>query len=66
MIPPPATISGRSASFSIASAFSTWRRLAARLVDRQRLVGLEVELDLGRLDVDRQVDQDRARAGPSA
>ena len=31
MIPPPATISGRSASFSIASAFSTWRRLALGL-----------------------------------
>lgn len=32
----------------------------ARLVDRQRLVGLRVELDLGQLDVDRQVDEDRA------
>ena len=31
MIPPPATISGRSASFSIAMAFSTWRRLALGL-----------------------------------
>ena len=31
MIPPPATISGRSASFSIAMAFSTWRRLACGL-----------------------------------
>ena len=35
-----------------------------RLVDRQRLVGVEVELDLGHLHVDRQVDQHRARAGP--
>ena len=31
MTPPPATISGRSASFSIASAFSTWRRVARGL-----------------------------------
>ena len=37
-----------------------------RLVHRQRLVGLEVELDLGQLDVDRQVDQHRARAARSA
>ena len=28
MMPPPAVISGRSASFSIASAFSTWARVA--------------------------------------
>ncbi len=35
------------------------RRL--RLVDRQRLVGLDVELDLGHLHVERQVDQHRAR-----
>lgn len=33
-----------------------------RLVHRQRLVRLRVELDLGELHVDRQVDQDRARA----
>jgi hypothetical protein len=33
-----------------------------RLVDRQRLVRLRVELDLRLLDVDRQVDQDGARA----
>lgn len=31
-----------------------------RLVDRQRLVGVRVEVDLGELDVDRQVDEDRA------
>ena len=36
------------------------------LVDRERLIGVEVELDLGRLHVDRQIDQHRARAGPSA
>ncbi len=33
-----------------------------RLVGRQRLVGLRVELDLGLLHVDRQVDEDRAGA----
>jgi hypothetical protein len=32
-----------------------------RLVDRQRLVGVDVEVDLGHLDVEGQVDQDRAR-----
>ena len=37
-----------------------------RLVERQRLVGLGVEFDLGHLHVERQVDQHRARAGPSA
>ena len=37
-----------------------------RLVDRQRLVGVDVELDLGHHHVERQVDQHRARAGPSA
>ena len=31
MIPPPATISGRSAASSMSSAFSIWRRLAAGL-----------------------------------
>ena len=31
MMPPPATISGRSASFSIASAFSIWARVAVGL-----------------------------------
>ena len=31
MMPPPATISGRSAAFSIAIAFSIWRREAAGL-----------------------------------
>jgi hypothetical protein len=31
MTPPPATISGREDSFSIASAFSTWRRVARGL-----------------------------------
>jgi hypothetical protein len=31
MIPPPATISGRSARASMESAFSIWRRLAAGL-----------------------------------
>ena len=36
------------------------RRL--RLVDRQRLVGVDVELDLGHLHVERQVDQHRAGA----
>jgi hypothetical protein len=36
-----------------------------RLVDRQGLVGVDVEVDLGHLDVEGQVDQDRARpAGP--
>ncbi len=35
------------------------RRLG--LVDRQRLVGVDVELDLGDLHVERQVDQHRAR-----
>ncbi|MDT4845758.1 hypothetical protein FQZ97_797540 [compost metagenome] len=29
MMPPPATISGRSAAFSMARAFSAWARLAA-------------------------------------
>lgn len=33
-----------------------------RLVDGQRLVRLRVEVDLGLLDVDRQVDEDRAGA----
>ena len=32
-----------------------------RLVDRQRLIGLVVELDLGELHVERQVDQHRPR-----
>ena len=36
------------------------------LVRRQRRVGLDVELDLGHLDVDRQVDQHRARAARNA
>lgn len=31
MTPPPATISGRSDSFSSAIAFSTWARVAAGL-----------------------------------
>ncbi len=31
-----------------------------RLVDRQRLVGVDVEFDLGHLHVERQVDQHRA------
>lgn len=31
MTPPPATISGRSAAFSIASALSIWARVAAGL-----------------------------------
>ena len=34
-----------------------------RLVDRKRCVGVRVELDLGHLHVEREVDQDRA--GPS-
>ena len=59
MMPPPATISGRSASFSIAMRLLDLAAAGPRLVDRQRLVGVEVELDLGRLDVDRQVDQHR-------
>ena len=60
MMPPPATISGRSASFSMASAFSACLRVIDGLNGRQRLVGVDVELDLGELDVDRQVDQHRA------
>jgi hypothetical protein len=31
MMPPPAVISGRSASFSMCSAFSIWARVAAGL-----------------------------------
>ena len=31
MMPPPATISGRSAATSMSSAFSTWARVAAGL-----------------------------------
>ena len=63
MMPPPATISGRSAALSIASAFSICAARGGRLVDRQRLVGFVVELDLGHLHVDRQIDQHRA--GPA-
>ena len=57
--PPPATISGRSAATSMSIAFSICARVARGLYDRQRRVGLDVELDLGQLDVDRQVDQHR-------
>ena len=37
-----------------------------RLVDRQRLIGLRIEIDLSQLDVDGQIDQYRTRAGPTA
>ena len=57
--PPPATISGRSASSRRSSARSIWARVAARLIGRQRRVRCDVELDLRLLDVDRQVDQHR-------
>lgn len=33
----------------------------ARLVDGQRLVGIDVELDFGQLDVERQIDEHRPR-----
>ena len=61
MMPPPATISGRCDAFSIDERLF---RLLARgpgLVDGKRLIGLVVELDLGHLHVDRQVDQHGTR-----
>ena len=63
MMPPPATISGRSASFEHLHRLLDLAPAGRRLVDRQRFVGVDVELDLGGLDVDRQVDQHRA--GPA-
>ena len=62
MMPPPATIKGRSAAIAAsASAFSICLRLARRLVGAERLVGVDVELDLSHLHVERQVDQHRPR-----
>jgi hypothetical protein len=46
----------------MSSAFSICLRRGRGLVDGQRLVGVDVELDLGHLHVERQVDQHRARA----
>ena len=62
MTPPPATISGRSAALSIASACLDLRARRRGLVDRQRRIGRIVEFDFGELHVERQIDQHRARA----
>ena len=60
MMPPPATISGFSAAFSIAIALLDLGVRRLRFVGFEGLVGLDVELDLGELHVDRKVDQHRA------
>jgi hypothetical protein len=60
MTPPPATISGpRLEHFQRALDLRARRR---GLVDRQRAIGLVVEFDLGKLHVERQVDQHRPGA----
>ena len=61
MMPPPATISGRSAVGQHVQRLLDLRPGRGRLVDRQRLVGVGVEVDLGHLHVERQVDQHRTR-----
>ena len=62
MIPPPATISGRSAGRQQIQRLLDLRPAGGRLVDRKRLVGGRIEFDLGHLHVHRQVDQHRARS----
>ena len=63
MMPPPATITGRSRRGQHVHCLGRLGPGGLRLVDRQRLVGVGVELDLGHLHVERQVDQHRA--GPA-
>ena len=62
MMPPPATISGRSDAFSISMARSRLRPRGRRLIDGQGLIGFDVEFDLRDLHVDRQIDQHRSWA----
>ena len=62
MMPPPATMSGTLAGGEHVEGLLDLGARRGRLVGRQRGVGLDVELDLGHLDVDRQVDEDRTRA----
>ena len=60
-IPPPATISGRSAAVEHVQRLLDLGPGRRRPVDGQRLVGVDVEVDLGQLHVEGQVDQHRAR-----
>ena len=59
MMPPPATISGRSADDQHVDRLRGLGSRCRRLVDGQRLIRLRVEIDLGQLDVDGQIDQHR-------
>jgi hypothetical protein len=62
MMPPPATISGLLGRGQHVQRLLDLLARGGGLVDGQRLVGVDVELDLGHLHVERQVDQHRARA----
>ena len=57
MMPPPATSSGRSAAQQHVQGLVDLGSAGGRCVDRQRGVGVGVEVDLGHLHVERQVDQ---------
>ena len=62
MMPPPATISGRSRCGEHVQCLFQLLAAGPRLLHGQGLVGVDVEFDLGQLHVDRQVQQHRARA----
>ena len=66
MMPPPATINGRSASLSIVSAFSTCAPRRCGLVGSKRLIGVGIELDLRELHIEWQIDQHRTRDARNA